>query len=471
MTSALDLLSSLVLEDGRRWGEVAHPFQWDDARAVLEGDRRYAYLTRPRGASKTTDLGGIGIAALVEQLPAGSRSFAAAADRDQGGLLLDAIAGFVERTPGLDRLLKVDAWKVTARRTGATLEVLAADSASAWGRRPQLLVVDERANWRTTAEPERFWRALFSALPKVPGSRLVILTTAGDPAHPAGRLLERARRSPRWYVSEVPGPSPWADADDLAEQREELPEWEYARLHLNRWTAPADRLTTVGALAACVTLDGDQPHDPFHEPYVVGLDLGVKVDRTAAAVCHLEHREGRRRVVLDRLQVWTPTKGREVQLDAVEDWLVQASQSYGGALAVYDPWQALGLGQRLQGRGVPAVEYPFNPASVARLGLTLHGLIRDGDLALPEDPELLDELANVRLRETSPGVYRMDHDVGRHDDRATALALAAQRLLEFGVIHFPEGWLDGHRTGAGSIMGNLLAQRRRGGRDEWEVGW
>jgi hypothetical protein len=48
---------------------------------------------------------------------------------------------------------------------------------------------------------------------------------------------------------------------------------------------------------------------------------------------------------------------------------------------------------------------------------------------LPDDPELRDELANVRLRETSPGVYRIDHDQGRHDDRAIALGLAAFYLM------------------------------------------
>ena len=47
-----------------------------------------------------------------------------------------------------------------------------------------------------------------------------------------------------------------------------------------------------------------------------------------------------------------------------------------------------------------------------------------------DDPELLEELANVRLRETAPGVLRMDHDPHEHDDRAIAVALAAHRLLE-----------------------------------------
>jgi hypothetical protein len=57
-------------------------------------------------------------------------------------------------------------------------------------------------------------------------------------------------------------------------------------------------------------------------------------------------------------------------------------------------------------------------------------LLRDRRLSLFDDTELLDELGNVRLRETSPGVLRMDHDPDRHDDRAIALSLAALALVE-----------------------------------------
>jgi phage FluMu gp28-like protein len=56
--------------------------------------------------------------------------------------------------------------------------------------------------------------------------------------------------------------------------------------------------------------------------------------------------------------------------------------------------------------------------------------LQNRQLRLPNDPELLDELANVRLRETSPGVLRMDHDPDQHDDRAIALALATHNLLD-----------------------------------------
>jgi hypothetical protein len=36
----------------------------------------------------------------------------------------------------------------------------------------------------------------------------------------------------------------------------------------------------------------------------------------------------------------------------------------------------------------------------------------------------------VRLRESAPGVYRLDHDAGEHDDRAVSLWLAALALME-----------------------------------------
>ncbi len=75
-------------------------------------------------------------------------------------------------------------------------------------------------------------------------------------------------------------------------------------------------------------------------------------------------------------------------------------------------------------------EWSFTAQSVGRLAVTLHLLLREHRLALPDDRELLDELGNVRLRESSPGVFRLDHDSGQHDDRAVALGLAALALTE-----------------------------------------
>lgn len=63
---------------------------------------------------------------------------------------------------------------------GASFEILAADAPGAWGKRPRRLIVDEYARWPTTEQYQILWTALYSALGKVPGSRLAILTSAGD---------------------------------------------------------------------------------------------------------------------------------------------------------------------------------------------------------------------------------------------------------------------------------------------------
>jgi phage terminase large subunit-like protein len=420
-----------VLEDGRAWISAAESFQVEDAAAILADDGpRLHYLTRPRGASKTTDLAAVAIAVLLTQLPPRARGYAFAADQDQAALLLDALAGFVARTEELGSVLKIDNYKVTTP-TGARLDIQSSDAASSWGLKAHLLIADEFCQWATTPGPRRLWQAILSAVPKVDGCRLVLLSTAGDPAHPSYRLLEQAKTSERWRVHEVPGPVPWISPDALAEQRRLLLESQYARLHENRWVASEDRLVDPEALADAVTLDGPQePQAGAH--YWIGVDIGLKQDRTAAAICHAEKvdGDGARRVVLDRLLVWQGSRLRPVRLDDVENAVLEASRRYNRAEVRLDPWQAVGLGQRLSSKGVRIDEYAFGAQSVGRLASTLHMLLRDRRVSLFDDTELLDELANVRLRETSPGVLRMDHDPDRHDDRAIALSLAALALVE-----------------------------------------
>jgi hypothetical protein len=59
----------------------------------------------------------------------------------------------------------------------------------------------------------------------------------------------------------------------------------------------------------------------------------------------------------------------------------------------------------------------------------LHGVIRGHSLSIPNDRDLVEELSTVKLVETGPSTVRIDHESGRHDDRAIAVALAAVALL------------------------------------------
>lgn len=260
--------------------------------------------------------------------------------------------------------------------------------------------------------------------------------SAGDPAHWSTCIIDGARGSARRRVSETPGPLPWADPDGLAEQRRPFPALAYARLHENRWTASEDRLVSADDLRACVTLDGPLKYDGQWS-YVIGLDLSLKDDRTVMTVCHAERRNaGGPLVVLDRIHVLQGTKARPVQLDDVERLAEQTSRAHGHARIRLDPWQGVGLAQRLRDRGISVEEWAFTAQSVGRLGQNLHMLLRDHRLALPDDADLLNELITMRLRESAPGVYRLDHDSGRHDDRAVSLGLAALALTERGTSDY-----------------------------------
>jgi phage terminase large subunit-like protein len=465
VTDALGELAALRLASGDRWGAIAADFQWRLARRVLADDGpRFHFVTRPRGGSKTSDAAGFA-AVLLGRLPAGARCYAAAADRDQAGLLLDALRGFVVRNPSL--AIEVGATRARSTRTDATIDVSPADSASAYGLLPHLVIIDEVSVWPDTANARALWEALSTALGKVPDCRAIVIGTAGAPASLAGRVREHALGSPLWAVDEVPGPLPWADEAFLDDERARLPESVFERLHMNRWAEPEDRLATLDDVRRCVTHAGALPPREGRR-YLVTLDAGLVNDRTAAVVAHAEHLHGDRpspervrkvnmrqvypgsraiafdvvrdrepepgpvtstRVVVDAIETWEGSRKRPVSLEEVEEWVAATSARYNRAKVIADPWQLAGTAQRLRARGVRVDEHNFNASSNARLASALHVAIRNGTLGLPDDAALIDELASVRMRETAAGTLRLDHGHGQHDDRAVAVGLAVLNLV------------------------------------------
>jgi hypothetical protein len=60
-------------------------------------------------------------------------------------------------------------------------------------------------------------------------------------------------------------------------------------------TTAEDRLVSAEELRACVTLDGPLDYDAAHR-YGIGLDVGLKDDRTVLTVARAEWEEGAPRV-------------------------------------------------------------------------------------------------------------------------------------------------------------------------------
>lgn len=438
---ALDVLSLMVLEDGSRWGQTAAPFQWANARAILDPDAepRQTWIELPRGARKTTDLAGIHLALLWAQAPPMARLYVGASDEEQAQELIDAALGLIERTPELAGVFRTGELEITCTTNGASVRALAAD-ASAMGKRAWMITLDEVANWPETRKARRFWGVLTSGNRKLAACRTVVITNAGDPQHWAFKRRETASTSRHWRFVSIPGPLPWLTADDLevlTENAETVSEFE--RLHLNKWTTSEDRLASRADLKACTTLPGPLLPEPG-AVYVVCLDVGIVNDRTVLTVMHAEDCAAGRRVVLDRIDRWQGTRSAPVDLGDVRDTLIARAREY-SARAIVDPHQAVLIAQEARAAGVGVDEFPFTSSSVGRLALSLHQAIRNRRIALPDDETLLDELAGVRLRKNTLGVYRLDHDAGQHDDQAIALALGTHHLLDGDSGHSAAVWI------------------------------
>lgn len=421
---AREVLGLLRLEDGRRWIEAACDWQREDALAVLEGERPYSFLTRSRGASKTTDLGACSLSELLVA-DRRLRCYWLASDADQASLALDAIGGFVART-GLSDRVEVLARRVVVRETGASLEVLPADEHGAWGLTPHRVFVDELANWSDGPAARRLWEAASSAVAKRPDARMVVLTTAGSPDHFAFKVLEHARSSPLWRTSEREGPAPWIALDRLAEQRARLPQSVYDQLWENRWTIAEGAFLDPAVIDAAFCLDAPAL-ERTGTGYVAGLDLGSVNDRSVLAV---GHREGDV-VLLDRMMAWQGSRARPVDFAEVEDFILAAYRRFRFRLRL-DPWQGLDLAQRLRSHGITAEEFTFSPSSKQRLASTLLSTLNAGHLRLYEAEGLRDELLALRLVQSSSGAWGFDHVRSGHDDRAAALALMTVALIERG---------------------------------------
>jgi hypothetical protein len=321
--NALDVLARLRLPDGRLWFDATTDWQIADASAVLADDGPpYHFLTRSRGASKTTDLAGIALALLLAaEHPA--RLVWCASDSGQGQLALDAIDAFLRGADLSDRA-EVQSRRVLAPASGARLDVLPADEPGAWGLNPDAVFVDEITNWSDTPSPRRLWEAVSSAVAKRSDAKLIVLTTAGSPDHFSRKILDHAIASALWRVHEVGGPAPWLSPERIAEQKARLPDAVFRQLFENEWTAAEGSFLDPAIVEAAFTLDAPTlERDPAHS-YAAALDLGAVSDRTAFCV---GHRQGEA-VHLDRMQTWTGSRARPVDFGAVEEFVLAAHKRF-----------------------------------------------------------------------------------------------------------------------------------------------
>ena len=184
----------LVDVDGvvRRFGDAMDPWQRQDFAALDpalmrcngRGDdadaRTRAYLERPRGHSKTTDLAVTCCWALAFATRP-IKGYAFAADQDQAGLLKNACDTLIRLNPWLGLILEVQKNQVVNIGNqhpgkGGTLQIFTSDVASSYGILPDLIIADELTHWEGDGS---LWHSIISSAAKRSNCLLAVISNAG----------------------------------------------------------------------------------------------------------------------------------------------------------------------------------------------------------------------------------------------------------------------------------------------------
>lgn len=409
--------------DGSSYGRRLDPWQREDLEIALNTTKN-VWWERPRGHDKT---GGAAAVTLSQSMlgGAGQRIYFTATDSDQAGLAFDSLQGFINKNPFLREAMKVNRREVIVPELDNQLIVLPADAAGSWGLRPSLIVIDELEAWKGR-NAEEFFYSLFSALGKVKGARVLVCSTAyWDKTCLCWKLREQVQDDPGWIFSRRGQCASWITPEFLEQQKRLLPAHVYQMLHENIWTEAGGSFLTYEEVDSIFNPEMKPVSQHKGTKHYIGLDLGLSHDATVAAVLHWSNGG----VIVDNLQTWRGSPGNRVNIDDVEQWLINAVENYKPVQITVDPWQAIGMVQRLQAKRINISEVSFTSTYRSKLFTNLLEAVRSLKIRCFPHEELKKELLQLQFVEKN-GSLRVDHPAGGHDDHVTALAMATLAVTE-----------------------------------------
>jgi phage terminase large subunit-like protein len=430
------------------------PFQKLIANAAAGPEREFVGLL-PRGNGKSTLLAAIGVHHLLSVENAAV--YVAASSREQARIIFEIAAGFVRTLDHPNLIVRhhelrycenPEIPKVFSRH----MRVLAADAPRLHGLTPSLCLVDELHAHAS----DEVYIALSTAAIKRPGSKLLIISTAGSgPDTPLGRLRARALAAPdvrrtgactdargpdirmlEWAVPDdadiddmrnvkKANPASWLTLEALRQQAASLPPLAFARYHANQWVGPEGAWLPPGAWQACV----GQPALTAGEDVWVGCDVGG--ERSASAVVWIN----------EHLQVGCEIyHGDQGVIDCI-DKIRELAGEFNLRELLFDPWRLTQGAQELEAEGIVVTAFPQSDARMMPASDRLYRAIVEQRLTLPDNPELRAHAHAAIARHSRRG-WRIDK-AQRSDniDAVIAMCMAVEaaenKPAEFEVL----GWL------------------------------
>ncbi len=424
---------------------IAMPWQEDDFAALdpawqslagqnIDAPIRRAYIERPRGHSKTSDMA-IQILWVLLYASTSVSGIAAAADRDQAALIWEAAQRIAKLNHSICKALDFRKNIIINKETGSQLEIISSDVNSSWGQLPDFVICDELCHW----EKPDIWFSLLSSAAKRPKCLLTVLTNAGVGRDWQWDVREAARNSSQWYFSSLSGTqAPWITEETLNEQRDLLPKPIFERLWQNIWQHSDGEFVSLAEAEACrdINLKKEDRGEP-NQHYIAAIDYAEKHDYTAAV---LLHHDGTR-IVIDRMDVIVPQSDSPVPVQWVEDWMTNVAKNFQNITFIIDEYQLLGTIQKLSSKyKIQRFDFGAGKGNHA-LAVNLRRLIIHREIAwykgcgqlesTTERDDLETELASLLLKQSASGRVRIDHLKSKqhHDDRAFVVGAAALHLV------------------------------------------
>lgn len=429
------------------YADVADEFQTDGMKVMEPALSRVAnrsfeappysraYLERPRGHSKTTDIA-IATAWVLLSAIRKIQVVVAAADRDQARLVRDAVDTLLRLNPWLGELLDVQNYRIVNKQTGSECIILASDVASSYGLTSDIIIADELTHW-----PKReLWDSLISTAAKRQNSVVLVISNAGHRPSWQWDVREAARTSPDWYFDSLPGPVASRITDGtLAEQRRMLPPSVYARLWQNEWREDGigDYLKSSWIKRA-TTLPGEAGYKEPHWFYVGGLDLSKFRDRSAFVVVAVDTVCQRMHVVA--IREWEPGSNGEISITEIKQEILALRTVYGFRSIRSDTFASFQLSEDLGLAGINHTVHHSTLDEHTAMCKCLLAVFRDDQIGLYPHEGLIDDLRKLRIVERANDKLKLEADRDNETGHADAGFALANAIREAFVQMHVQEW-------------------------------
>ncbi len=416
--------------------------------------RRETALIVPKKNGKSSLLASIALYHLL--VTPFADVIAVASSRDQAGLILNAIDGFIQRSPALRARLKRTRREIRDPKTSGRIRILSSDSDTCDGERPTLALVDELHRHRD----EELYSILRDGLGPRHGQLITISTAEERETSPLGRLRRAVYELPgmeidgpyrhvdtgtfawhEWRLEDGAdpddleavlraNPASWVDRAELEARRTaSMRPWQWRRFTCNLPGGPPEN-SAISELEwrACAQPGVEIPAGAAG--VIIGVDLAWVHDHTAI-VPIWRSAPGAPIVVNAPVVLEPPADGTSLSVEHVFGEVSRMAVRWPKPRIVLDP-RADGrhFGQRVEAElDLTAVEHEQSHGPMILAAQRLTGAIGERQLQHPDDPTLNAHVLGAGVRPVGEAWRLTKNPGGQKIDACIALAMAISVLL------------------------------------------